>query len=271
MRLTDLPGVSSGLPRTVEGCKEALRRYELHNADLPDSARRLLALAAVGKYFGRRLLEQAVGQALPRFPFRDWSWRWWNVLHFSGLDERWTKFSRHAQSGGLRDAAAYLRKNITPDTYRLFLRRAGTNPHNDHRLKRGRFYWTKGGNWHRDNPFSQLLVAKKHLPRRPLVKRWQRRLGHEGVRLIERELMKLINPDETLVHEAKHRAVDYVRRRIKDLVPGYPAALPSVGAAVWFYQWPMYDKGHWLAPDETGAYITEVPVYHVQRRHLVEW
>src|SRR5437899_2199342 len=130
MRLTNLPSTSRGLPRTIAGAREALRRYEHANSDLPVQQRRLLGLAACSRYFGRRILEEATGTRLPRAPFRDWSWRWWNVLVTTGLEEQWEEFAKLASKNGIRAAATYLRAKISSEQYLNFLRRAGTNPHN---------------------------------------------------------------------------------------------------------------------------------------------
>src|SRR6267142_4428255 len=214
MKLTNLPSTSSGLPRTVEGAREALRRYEESNSDLPPQQRRLLGLAACSRYFGRRILEVATGTRLPRAPFRDWSWRWWNVLVTTNLEEYWDEFAKRASKNGIRAAAKYLRTKLSDEQYLNFLRRAGTNPHNDHRPKLNALIWTKGGCWRVESPFTQLLVLHKHLPQRRLKHRWHRKLGHDGVRRLERELMTIVNPDAEFRGDAIKRAIEYMCWRI---------------------------------------------------------
>lgn len=266
-RLTNLPGVCHGLPRTPDGCKEALRRYETANADLPQPTRRLLALAAVGPRFGRKNVEAATGGRTPNFPFRDFAWRWWNVLHLSGLEEHWDAFKDLAQTEGLRAAAAALRKAISPERYQTFLRRSGSNPHNHHRRHRGSLLWTKGGCWRRESPFTTLLVRKLHLPERPVAFNWHLRLGREGVRLIERELMRLIDPDKMLVHEAKQLALSYTATRMQELC-GWKVR-PGPKKLAWFFQWPIPNKHGYLVEIAHPGYY-----FRTRRRkrpHLYEW
>lgn len=264
-RLTDLPGVAHGLPRTPDGARTALRRYEDQNTDLPASAQRLLALSAVARYFGRTVLEEAVGSDLPRAPFRDWSWRWWNVLYHSGLGEHWNVFARRAQSQGIRAAATYLRTRVAPDAYLHFLRRAGTNVHNGHREKQGDVLWTKGGCWRIESPFTILLVQKKHLPPRPLVRRWQKKLGHAAVTLIEKELMHFIDPDRVLVHEARQLALDYVSRRIPDIL-AWPKQRAGPKVLAWFFQARIVTKDCTVEPVGAGWYT-----WSSRSRHPFTW
>lgn len=235
MKLTDVPSISKGLPRTVAGAQQAISRYERANADLPLQQRRLLALAACARYFGRRILEEAVGGSLPRTPFRDWSWRWWNVLVTTNLEEHWDEFARLAQKNGIRSAAKYLRSKLAPEAYLNFLRRAGTNPNNDHRRKNNSIIWTKGGCWRIESPFTQLLVLHKHLPQRELRTKWHRKMGHDGIRRLERELMNLVNPDHEFRGDAVKRAIDYACWRIRDMHVGIPHKDASPKAAVWFF------------------------------------
>lgn len=207
--------------------------------DLDPQTRRLMALGATSRYFGRGLLEQALQQKLPRTPFRDWAWRWWNVLRLSSLEDKWDKFSALAQDSNLREASEWLRRSVSNKKYQEVLRRAGTNPYNVHRKKRkartGRVLWTKGGCWREESPYTKLLVLKQPLPQRALVKNWQRRLGHAAVAQIERELMRLINPDVTFRLDAIDRAQQYVSRRIPEML-NYPKRR-TVGPVclAWFF------------------------------------
>jgi len=248
-RFTNLPGVCSGLPRTAEGARTALARYEQANADLPQPTRRLLALAAIGPRFGRKFVEAATGSPTPRFPYRDFAWRWWNVLNLSGLGEHWDVFRKIAETRHVCAAATALRKAVSPEAYRTFLRRSGSNPHNLKGRKRGNLLWTKGGCWRRESPFTTLLVRKLHLPERPLAFRWHKRLGHEGVRLIERELMTLIDPDKMFTSEARLLAIDYVANRMQELCNW--KVRPGPKKIAWFFQWPI--------PDSRGFMVEVVP------------
>jgi hypothetical protein len=253
VRLTDVPGVSHKQPRTRQGALSALRAYEESNSDLPPNVRRLLGLAAIGRYFGRRCLEAALQTPLPKAPFRDWSWRWWNVLLTSGLEEHWNDFAGACQHNGVRAGAHLLRTRCTEEQYRLFLRRAGTNPHNDHRAKRGHVLWTKGGCWRIESPFTRLLVLNKHLPKRPLVRWWQRKLGHNGVKLLEQEIMNAINPDVMFRGDAIQSAVDYYRWRLPRLLQ-WSSARASAASAAWFFQTAIPDREGTVAPDSSGWY-----------------
>ena len=254
MRLTDLPGISRGLSRTRHGALQALQRYEDANADLAAPVRRLLGLAALGRYFGRKILEDAMGCTLPKAPFRDWSWRWWNVLVASGLEEYWDQFAKHAQHGGVREAALFLRTCISETSYHLFLRRAGTNPHNDHRPKRNSVIWTKGGCWRVESPFTQILVLHRHLPHRPLNNLWQRALGHERIRLIERELMNSVKPDAIPRGDAIQQAISYVRWRIPNMMHHkHKRAAPH--AAAWFFQTAVPDPRGLVEPRGKSYFV----------------
>lgn len=88
-----------------------------------------------------------------------------------------------------------------------------------------------------------------------MAKRWQRQLGNKGVKLIEKELFRLYDADEMPAHEMKQRAVEYVRRRISEvlgrkLVMGYHAS-------AWFFQEIVTDGVGLLVPQEGGRVISE--------------
>lgn len=132
----------------------------------------------------------------------------------------------------------WLRSEVSGAEWKLFMRRAGQNPHNNGgRKPKGQWVWTKGGNWYSLNNTTKLLVLKQHLPPRPKYLPWHYRLGDSGVRKLEKELMHLIDPDVLLAHEAKRRAVEYVRKRMPELFGrSYLASERSVG---WFFQEPL--------------------------------
>lgn len=219
----------------MAGAKEALRLYEEQNADLDQNLRRLLALGATGRYFGRKLLEEAVGEHLPQAPFRDWSWRWWTVLSLSGLGERWDSFVTSVRTGGLRAAATEIRRTTSPQQYSQFLRRAGTNPHNDHRPRKAQVLWTKGGCWDIRSKLTRLIVLGQPVTRRRFHLRWQKKLGTEGCRRIEEELKHLIDPDKMLAHEARQRAIAYVRRRIPEVLGTKRYKNAGARSISWFF------------------------------------
>src|SRR5262245_35418567 len=253
-RLTNLKGITAGLPRSPDGARQALLRYEAQNADLPVDVRRVLALAACGRYFGRRNLELAMARPLPNYPFRDWSWRWWNVLYHSGLASEWHTFIADVRLGGLRQAAARLRWSRSREEYLLCLRRAGTTPHNNRRSYTSRV-WKKAGTWSARSNFTKILVEHQHLPGRPMVKGWQLKLGNKGVQLIEKELFKLYDPDSLPPHEIKQRAVEYVRRRISDVLAR--KRVMGYHASAWLFQEIVTDGVGLLVPREGGRVISE--------------
>lgn len=86
-------------------------------------------------------------------------------------------------------------------------------------------------------------MLKKSLPERPLLQRYQRRLGHYYVRLLERELMHEIDPDKLTPPQAKQRAVGYVRRRIPGML-GANRNEMSAAVAAWFFQTTVPVGGH---------------------------
>ena len=222
----------------VEQARIDLKNYERDNGDISPATRRLLALSWLGSKYGRKVMEYVLGQSLPRTPFRDSSWRWWTCLRLSGMEDKWDGFKDLAERDGLRKAMQWLRANTDPATLSIFQKRAGQGLHNTGgRKPKGQFVWTKGGQWHKHMPMTKLLVLNQHLPPRHKHKPWQRRLGDDGVHRLESEVMALINPDIVFPHEAKWTAVQYVRRRIPELVGGrgYRSGSASQAAAAWFF------------------------------------
>lgn len=246
-----------GLSRSVPGDIEvALRRYDAQNPDLPPAPRRLLALAAIRSFFGTRRIELALGQSLPQVT-RDPAWRWWNVLNYAGLEDYWNKFKLRCELDGVRRGNTYLLGRLGRREYLDFLRRAGVDPRNSHRST-SRHIWTKGGSWDLIHPMTTLLVRKKHLPLRPMFRRPHRSLGHKGVRLVEDELMRLIDPDSMLLLDARLRAIAYARSRINEIC-AYEAKRASAEVACWFFQCPIpSDRSNTvLEPLLEGRYIRE--------------
>lgn len=254
-RKTDLPPVTHGLPKTEQGVRDALARYGSNNSDLDDRIVRYLGIAAISQYFNRPIVERALDIKVPQAYHRDTSWRWWNVLVYSGLQSYWEKFKEIAQRQGVREAARWLRKRISYKRYMVFLKRAGSNPHNSHRGARY-ILWTKGGAWDQRMKMARIIVLKQHCEQREMVLRWQKRLGHKGVTLIEKELMTLINPDAILAHEARHLAVDYVCNRIAELI--HRRRPLHRAAAAWFFSCNVpYKDGDitWVGAQRRKGYI----------------
>ncbi len=212
--------------------------YEEVNADIPQPTRRRLALFTIARASTRDVIEQILGYDSAVL-FRDHARRWWLVLTTSGLSCHWQGFKDRGQNEGLTEACKWLRGHLPPEQWKLFRRRSGATIGfrlwNRSTKPKGDVIWTKGGCWDRKSSFTKLLVLKEPLPERPLVQRYQRRLGHDHIRLLERELMYEINPDKMTPPEAKDIAVRYARRRIAEMV-GYRRDEMSPAVAAWFFQ-----------------------------------
>ena len=89
-----------------------------------------------------------------------------------------------------------------------------------------------------------------------MVKRWQRKLTDRGVWLLENELHHLYDINLQPPHEIKRQAVEYVRRRLSEMV-GYKLPF-GYEAACWFFQESLPDtRGHVLALREGGRVVLE--------------
>lgn len=211
--------------------------YEEVNADIPQPTRRRLALFTIARASTRDVIAQILGYDSAVF-FRDHSRRWWLVLSWSHLSRYWDGFKDRGQNEGLTVAAKWLRREVTPEEWKLFRRRSGATI--GFRLwnrskPKGDVLWTRQGCWDTKSPLTKLLVQKQHLPERPLVQRYQRRLGNDRVRLLERELMYEIDPDKMTPPQAKQRAVQYIRRRIAEIL-GTKRNEMSPAVAAWFFE-----------------------------------
>lgn len=244
--------MSARRARTVENAVDDLMRYEEANQDLPEETRRMMGICAIAGRYGRKVMEAAFGP-LPTAPFRDYPWKWWNILSLSNAGEKWDEFKGIAETDKMRAALTWLRKNTTPEQWKDIRRRAGAPPDLPDYLAlrwggckpKGNRLWSKGGLWRIENPLTKILLLHQHLPQRELGERYQYRLGHEGVRLLEKELMHAIDPDSMLVHEAKDTAFSYIRRRIPEMLNAhYPLA--CLRCVVWFLQTPL--------PNERGTH-----------------
>ena len=211
--------------------------FERLNADLPKRTRRLMALFTIARASTRGVVAQILGHDSAAL-FRDHAKRWWMVLSHSGLSRYWEGFKDRGQNEGLTSSCKWLRRAVTREQWELFRRRAGAT--NGFRLwnrstkPKGNVIWTRQGCWDKKSPFTRLLVMKEHLPERPLLQRYQIRLGHDQVRLLERELTFQIDPDKMTPPEAKQAAVQYVRRRIPEML-GYKRSEMSAAVAAWFF------------------------------------
>lgn len=256
-----LDGLSRSSPTDIA---IALRRYEQHNADLPPAPRRLLAVAAIRPYFGTQRVARALGQSLPPVVF-DQAWRWWNVLNYAGLGDHWDKFKDLSSHLGPRAGYYYLLDTVSREALGQFCRRAGSNPRNGHKTTYGHV-WTKGGQWPVYDNFTKIILLREHLPRRPLCNWIHRRLGHAGVRAVETELARLINPDVMLVLDTKLHAISYARHRIAELAHlNRPRA--SDHTACWFFQCiiPSDQAERVLEPIEHARYIRKRRIHLLRK------
>jgi hypothetical protein len=250
-------GLNHGLPRTVEGARSALAKYEADNSDLEFNTRRLLALAAAGSYFGRRLLEEATGSKLPKAVFRDTSWRYWNCLALSGLGSYWNRFREIATTHSISAACSYLKRRVSRKKYEVFSKRVGTISKTNKRKHVGEEVWTKGGTWETRSALTQLLVLKRHLPPREFRTQTQKKLGHQGVRLLEKELMNLIDPDRELIQECKYRAKDYADRRIPEILGWAKIKRAGPSMLAWFFQVRIVSYNEVYKP-VAGGYVRRI-------------
>lgn len=220
--------------------------YEEANADLPARTRRLLALFTIARASTRHVIEQILGYDSAVL-FRDHSRRWWMVLSHSGLSRYWGGFKDRGQNEGLTVACSWLRREVTPEQWELFRRRSGATTGfklwNRSETPQGNVIWTKQGCWDRKSPFTKILVLGEHLPKRPLLQLYQRKLGHYYMRLLERECFHMTDPDKVSVPDAKQRAVEHVRRRIPEMI-GYRRDSMAPAVAAWFFQTEIPVGGH---------------------------
>ena len=244
--------------------------FEEVNADLSRRTRRLLALFTIARASTRGVIKQILGYDSAVL-FRDHAKRWWMVLSYSGLHPYWEGFRDRGQNEGLTAACKWLRREVTREQWELFRRRSGATIGfrlwNRSETPKGDVIWTKAGCWDRKSSFTKLLVLKEHLPERPLLQRYQRRLGHDRVRLLERELMYEIDPDKITPPKAKQRAVQYVRRRIPEML-GANRTEMSPAVAAWFFQIEVPVGGYrYVGPRvERGRRAPRVYVDRTQRR-----
>ncbi|OHD28411.1 MAG: hypothetical protein A2Y38_16680 [Spirochaetes bacterium GWB1_59_5] len=243
------------LVKSPEAVKQALREYEQVNAWVEPPLRRLLALCALTPKFGKRVTEQALGKKLPNLVLRDPSWRYWNCLHLAGLGDQWPDLVQATYNGGTRHAVYHLRRMSGTDPYRRFRSLLGSTSLSNKPVTQ--HLWTKGGNWFRRYPPTQLYVLKEHpLDLRKYRSRKQTKLGSYGVELLEHELMNLVNPDALLSYECKQLGLTYLRRRWPEMIR--EKGRVSLEEACWFFQSPVpYTPGKALEVDERTGYVHE--------------
>lgn len=225
-------------PKTLEQAKAYVQRYEAANRDLEPPVRRLLALFALGtKKTAIDIVDTLLGYP-STVPYRDISRRWWLVLESCRLEEYWEGFKERGQEQNVLVAWRWLRELARerhgPEMVHLLYQRLGPYPHGPPQNygERSPFLWYKAGSWAREKPLTRLLILGKPLKYRdPCYHRWVQQLGGARLRLLERELVHLIDPDVITPPEAAWRAKDYVERRLGELLAGRKKV--SAGMIAW--------------------------------------
>lgn len=203
--------------RTAEAVKRAVRDYKKLNSDLPKEAASLMALLSVARRSSKRALREAHNRKIGSAS-RDTALWIRHAMLFSNIGHLWPIVKGQVNRGGhsMWDVHRWLKNHILKQEYKTFLNRLGTPDAEGAGSRPILSVWTDGGMWPR-RPYTRLLVLGKHLPMRKLHTRWQKKLGHEGIRQIERELMAAIDPHRFTVDECLERAVDYIRFRVREL------------------------------------------------------
>lgn len=225
-------------------------RYRKLNKDLPARTATAMGVAAVRPYFPKEVVRTVYGQ-LPRH-LSDPAWFWGNAVHLAGLGWFWPKFRQLANDHSIYKAAVDLRTKCSKRKWRKLLRRAGKDPRQSKvkksRARTGAWVWTLGGRWHRSwGGFTTILVKHEHVTGRAYTRRWQHKLGERGVRVLERELMSVVNPERMFPAQARWAAMDYVRRRLPELL--HDRRVGGLWSAAWVMQG--------LVPTDNGVLYIE--------------
>lgn len=225
------------LPRTTKAVWAEIERYEQDNSDLPERTRRIMALAVVAPKFPKALMAEAMGET-GTLGYRDKAWRWWNVLQLAGIEQHWDGFRERASQvgGSIWQASRWLRSQVSPEQYDLFLRRAGSNPYHSHNKSKGTKVWTKGGTWDRRSGATKILVLGESLgARHPDAYRSVVRY----VGRLETELYRLAKPDEVGRVACLYIAVNYLHARTLELLGWEKRGLDRWSLAAWFFMEPI--------------------------------
>lgn len=267
-----------GKNRTRGEAAKLLHEYENLNSDLPRRTRRHLGFFVIGPKVGVDALENLTNRALGPTVFRHRSWMWWNIFRFSGVGQEWEWFCRRRNEGESRDQLLYeLRGKVSRETWEKLSKRAGVpvkynrkrlypSKYKEDRTRERKNIWTKGGSWDKRNSFTKIIVLGESISPRDPITAWERRLGVDGCKRIERELYGMIDPDETLYPDAIYRSIDYVRRRIPEIL-GYDRGPASAHTAAWFFQRRVPDENDFFFdPDpDTAMKGTDVDGRHSWR------
>lgn len=218
----------------------SLAEYEQANSDLPRPIRRQMgAFVLAGRYpieEVERLFDQRFGQTLTRHR----SWLYWMVLRTSGLSHHWEAF-RDAihEHGGLRGGIDYLWPLLTDEEKDLFRQRLDRPGFRPAKVKRTSpppfYYWSKGGCWPWESPFTKIIIHEQHLTRDHSFSHLTLRMEPDALRRLESELANLINPDDHLFPDAIDLAISYTTHRLAEIA-GWKKKKPSLITVSWFFQ-----------------------------------
>jgi len=230
---------------TPEGAYYYLQQYRALNDDLTRDVARTLGTFALAKRTTPEILKAVCGDVgtTPRYHR---AWFWWNAMSLSGMAKYFDKFAEMRNSQvSFRKCMAWLKKRATLKQWETFHRRLGCNeaPQLSYWTTRpaGKMVlWTRGGNWRRDGNLTRVLVLKEYIEGRVFERQYQLRLGPEGVRNVEVELHKIIDPNQDVAPSCKHRAVEYVRRRFSEML--HKKRPMQYWEASWFFQTPVLDN-----------------------------
>lgn len=228
-----------------------LNDYERGNDDLPRPLRRQMAVFALAHRVYKSTLNELFERNLGQTPWRHRAWFWWTCFRTAGIPEWWDPFASRMNDGAyVGEALRPVREGVTRAEWALLSRRYGFTIFNDNGevIRISKFgvgwkdgppqsVWTKGGNWGRRSSFTRIIILGEHIERDYSYNTMTRKLGPEGARALERELAGLIDPDALLVPDAWQRAVEYVRRRIPQMVGWKVTA--SYRTAAWFFDEPV--------------------------------
>jgi len=192
---------------------QALTLYKELNQDLDRKVVMAMAPFALAHKVGRKNVERMFSGINPTTPFRHRAWYYWNSLLLSGLQKHWAGHEMNHGKTNLQQWFRNIAVATDHDQQEVLLRRLfrpslnywpATDP-----MGRRSTYWTKGGNWPVSWGMSKILVLREHLER---PQQWWS-VDPERMRLFERELMSLVDPDKVLQPEAYFRTLNYAQQR----------------------------------------------------------
>ena len=166
----------------------------------------------------------------PVTPHRHRPWFIWNTLRLAGLDRHWYGYELNHETLRWKGWIRRIERDSTEEERAIWQRLLYRSTFPDPKSRPPRFYWTKGGGWPKRIGMSKILVMREHLDRPDC---WYKRLlGEDRLKMIERELWTVCDPDKGVMPTQYHRAVNYVRTRVADFA-GRPMNWPQLP---WFFQ-----------------------------------